>query len=380
MSAGVKEVVKKQREKLEHELEELSTDLSNVNRTLKDLDLLVERNQADDSFAAMRTKLRGQADVIERSRKRIKHEMEELSQHEQEGTSPPLPPTSSWLSGNSIQLPLISDGPRVRKFRSTISRLWVQFVQAYATEDAPAVDDPAKGAFERDLEALEDRIKSLSKQRREVEEQERLSIERAFDEQGSGSLGALRQELRDDVRIKEEIDSELADIAVELDQLRLRIAGISDPIPSRVNRGPITIEVDVKEIQRLLDEQVEKFRSGSVFCVRSVKLLGLDCYVAGRLLVRATQGYPTTSKEWDHMRRFVTDVLALIPFSILLAIPLSPVGHLVLFAAIQKYVPALFPSTFKPERVKVMERLEALQQAQQELRSLSPPPDSHMDS
>merc|ERR1712196_274905 len=46
------------------------------------------------------------------------------------------------------------------------------------------------------------------------------------------------------------------------------------------------------------------------------------------------------------LRRTVKDLLTTVPFIIILLIPLSPVGHVFVFGAIQRFFPDFFPSCY----------------------------------
>lgn len=50
------------------------------------------------------------------------------------------------------------------------------------------------------------------------------------------------------------------------------------------------------------------------------------------------------------MRRNLKDLLTLIPYTIILAIPLSPVGHVLVFNILQRLFPGFCPSTFTERR------------------------------
>ena len=48
------------------------------------------------------------------------------------------------------------------------------------------------------------------------------------------------------------------------------------------------------------------------------------------------------------LRRTARDLLALVPFTIILVAPITPVGHVAVFSFIQRYFPSFFPSAFSP--------------------------------
>ena len=53
------------------------------------------------------------------------------------------------------------------------------------------------------------------------------------------------------------------------------------------------------------------------------------------------------------MRRTGKDVLTLIPFTIILIIPLSPIGHVLVFSFIQRFFPDFFPSCYTEKRLNL---------------------------
>ena len=58
-------------------------------------------------------------------------------------------------------------------------------------------------------------------------------------------------------------------------------------------------------------------------------------------------------------RRTFKDVINFIPFVIILIIPLSPVGHVLVFGAIQRVFPDFFPSCFTERRQNLLELYES---------------------
>lgn len=58
-------------------------------------------------------------------------------------------------------------------------------------------------------------------------------------------------------------------------------------------------------------------------------------------------------------RRTFKDVINFIPFVIILIIPLSPVGHVLVFGAIQRVFPDFFPSCFTERRQNLLQLYES---------------------
>jgi hypothetical protein len=56
------------------------------------------------------------------------------------------------------------------------------------------------------------------------------------------------------------------------------------------------------------------------------------------------------------LKRTARDLLAFIPFTIILIIPITPLGHVLVFGFIQQYFPQFFPSCFTSKRQEIMVR------------------------
>lgn len=69
-------------------------------------------------------------------------------------------------------------------------------------------------------------------------------------------------------------------------------------------------------------------------------------------------------REVTALRRTARDLLSFIPFTIILIIPLSPIGHVLVFGFIQKYFPGFFPSQFSQKRQEMMVGPASLAQLQ----------------
>jgi len=57
-------------------------------------------------------------------------------------------------------------------------------------------------------------------------------------------------------------------------------------------------------------------------------------------------------------RRTFKDIITFIPVVIILLIPLSPVGHVLVFGAIQRFFPDFFPSCFTEQRQNLLKLYE----------------------
>ena len=54
------------------------------------------------------------------------------------------------------------------------------------------------------------------------------------------------------------------------------------------------------------------------------------------------------------LRRILKDLVTLVPFVVILIIPLSPLGHVLVFSFIQRFFPDFFPSQFTESRQNIM--------------------------
>ena len=77
------------------------------------------------------------------------------------------------------------------------------------------------------------------------------------------------------------------------------------------------------------------------------------------LIGRALQGYTLKPREVRTLRRTIKDTITFIPVVIILLIPLSPIGHVLVFGAIQRVFPDFFPSCFTERRQNLLELYES---------------------
>jgi hypothetical protein len=64
-------------------------------------------------------------------------------------------------------------------------------------------------------------------------------------------------------------------------------------------------------------------------------------------------------REVRTLRRTFKDILTFIPFIIILIIPLTPIGHVLVFGAIQRFFPDFFPSCFTERRQNLFSLYES---------------------
>ena len=77
-------------------------------------------------------------------------------------------------------------------------------------------------------------------------------------------------------------------------------------------------------------------------------------------MLRAARGRTLTPREVRAVRRTAKDVVMLAPFTALLLVPLSPLGHVLVFGFLQRVWPGFFPSAFTDGRQGMLEMYEGL--------------------
>jgi len=81
----------------------------------------------------------------------------------------------------------------------------------------------------------------------------------------------------------------------------------------------------------------------------------------GSMLARATlQGYTLRPQETKILRRIAKDLVTVVPAVVILLIPLTPLGHVLVFSFIQRFFPDFYPSQFTEERQNLMTMYSSL--------------------
>ena len=113
-----------------------------------------------------------------------------------------------------------------------------------------------------------------------------------------------------------------------------------------------------------------KASQGVEFYVLGTRLLGDDIQYAGSLLQKAAlQGTTLSQREARTLRRTAKDLVTVVPVIVILVIPLTPIGHVLVFSFIQRIFPDFFPSTYTERRQNLFKLYEAI----------APPPDQEFE-
>lgn len=88
------------------------------------------------------------------------------------------------------------------------------------------------------------------------------------------------------------------------------------------------------------------------------QLLFIDVSVALELILRQLQGHKVTKRERKKLKRTLADIASVIPITVLMLLPVSPLGHAAILAAINRCTPCLIPSPYSAERLDVVKQLK----------------------
>lgn len=116
---------------------------------------------------------------------------------------------------------------------------------------------------------------------------------------------------------------------------------------------------DKEAIKIWANDLLEQSKAGLAFYAKGVQLLWNDIVFSVSLIGRALQGYTLKPREVRTLRRTFKDILTFIPFIIILIIPLTPIGHVLVFGAIQRFFPDFFPSCFTERRQNLFSLYES---------------------
>lgn len=145
-------------------------------------------------------------------------------------------------------------------------------------------------------------------------------------------------------------DDTLGELAADIQDLKMRL-GLDASLYS-------TATLSWDQMRQFLASSGKKARAGFDFYSRGLRLFVGDLRFAFRLIRRAITGYTPSAREVRTLRRTGRDLLTLIPFTIVLIAPLTPIGHVLIFSFLQRYWPEFFPSTFSERRQTMMKRRE----------------------
>ncbi|KAL5067639.1 hypothetical protein RYX36_018526 [Vicia faba] len=118
----------------------------------------------------------------------------------------------------------------------------------------------------------------------------------------------------------------------------------------------------VPKKENIIQKSFEKLKETGTDVWQGTQLLAIDVGAATGFVRRTLIGDELTEKEKKALKRTLTDMASVVPIGVLMLIPVTAVGHAAMLAAIQRYVPALIPSTYAPERLELLRQLDKMKQ------------------
>lgn len=119
------------------------------------------------------------------------------------------------------------------------------------------------------------------------------------------------------------------------------------------------LTLDKEAFKIWANDLLKQSKKGLEFYGKGVQLLANDVIFSSSLITRALTGYTLKPREVRTVRRTFKDILTFIPFVIILIIPLTPIGHVLVFGAIQRFFPDFFPSCFTETRQNLFSLYES---------------------
>jgi len=143
----------------------------------------------------------------------------------------------------------------------------------------------------------------------------------------------------------------------ELRMLESHVARIAERLGARVDciGQETSFFRPIRHQWSTVKRGLHKIGRGLMFYANGARLLYQDLLHAVKLMLKvAFLGYTLEPREVQTCYRAARDLFNLVPFLIILLIPLSPPGHVLVFSFIRKVYPDFFPSPFTERRQNVM--------------------------
>lgn len=113
-------------------------------------------------------------------------------------------------------------------------------------------------------------------------------------------------------------------------------------------------------VTNALSSALGQLRRGLAFYARGFQILAQDMKLAAALVLSAARGHTLNQREARAVRRTGKDVVMLVPFTALMLMPLSPLGHVLVFGFLQRVWPGFFPSAFTDSRQGMLDMYSGL--------------------
>ena len=91
-------------------------------------------------------------------------------------------------------------------------------------------------------------------------------------------------------------------------------------------------------------------RSALSFTWKGLQITMRDIVEVGSVLRKRWSGAALESKDIALVKRTINDVVMLVPFSVIMIVPLTPPGHVFAFSMLKRCFPSAVPSGFTEQR------------------------------
>jgi hypothetical protein len=139
--------------------------------------------------------------------------------------------------------------------------------------------------------------------------------------------------------------SQASELEALLEQIGALAADLSMP----------NVTVPTWPARKVVSQAVRQADAALRFCWRGLRIFAGDVVESVCLLARVVQGGRLGSSDIRTIKRTAADAVALIPYTIIMIIPLSPPGHVFAFSLLNRCFPSAVPSAFTSQRQDIDE-------------------------
>lgn len=113
--------------------------------------------------------------------------------------------------------------------------------------------------------------------------------------------------------------------------------------------------ISVRRIARQLSFAFSSFKSSLAFCYRGLQLMCRDIAEVASLVPKLWRERSLSVDDLKLIKRTGVDVVMLIPYAIVMIVPLTPPGHVFAFSLLNRCFPGAMPSAFTEKRQGIFE-------------------------
>ncbi|KAL1528548.1 hypothetical protein AB1Y20_009891 [Prymnesium parvum] len=153
----------------------------------------------------------------------------------------------------------------------------------------------------------------------------------------------------------EECDvEENSSVCASAEDLLREVARLAADI-SLTNEVQEASPLSMRRVSRQLAFALTNFKSSLTFCYRGLQLMCRDIGEVILLGPKLWKERKLTTEDVGLVKRTVADVVMLIPYAIVMIVPLTPPGHVFAFSLLNRCFPGAMPSAFTEKRQDIFE-------------------------